>query len=110
MGYNSNNNQNNNEIKILKNELTKANKIIEQQKTTIIDLQNKLNNYNTTINNLNNDINNYKNIIIQKDAELNNLRTQLNIIILFQIKFISMILCVLILYHLIKMSIMLLLV
>ena len=69
---------NSNEINNLKNELFKANKIIEQQKLTINELQNKLNNYNTTINDLNNNINNYKKIIIQKDAELNNLRTQLN--------------------------------
>jgi len=69
---------NSNEINNLKNELFKANKIIEQQKLIINELQNKLNNYNATINNLNNNINNYKNIIIQKDAELNNLRTQLN--------------------------------
>ena len=41
---------NNNEINNLKNELSKANKIIEQQKSTINNLQNKLNNYNTTIN------------------------------------------------------------
>jgi hypothetical protein len=42
---------NSNEINNLKNELSKANKIIEQQKLTINELQNKLNNYNTTINN-----------------------------------------------------------
>ena len=47
---------NNDEINKLKNELTKANKVIEQQKLTINELQNKLNNYNNTINNLNNDI------------------------------------------------------
>ena len=62
----------------MKNELSKANKIIEQQKLTINELQSKLNNYNTTINNLNNEINNYKNIIVQKDVELNNLRSQFN--------------------------------
>ena len=67
-----------NEINNLKNELSKANKIIEQQKLTINELQNKLNNNTTTINNLNNDIINYKNIIVQKDVELNNLRSQLN--------------------------------
>ena len=55
----------------LKNQLIKANKIIEQQKLKIEELQNKLNNYNNTINN-------YNNIINQKDNELNNLRTQLN--------------------------------
>ena len=37
-----NNIQNNNEINNLKNELSKANKIIEKQKSTINDLQNKL--------------------------------------------------------------------
>ena len=69
---------NNNELNNLKNELVKANKIIEQQKSTINKLQIKLNNYNNIINNLNNDINKYKNIISQKDIELNNLKSQLN--------------------------------
>ena len=67
-------NINNNEINNLKNELSKANKIIEQQKYIINDLQNKLNkcnNYEIQINNLNN-------IIIQKDNEINNLKNQLN--------------------------------
>ena len=67
-------NYNNNEINNLKNELSKANKIIEQQKSIINDLQNKLNkcnNYEIQINNLNN-------IIIQKDNEINNLKNQLN--------------------------------
>ena len=67
-------NYNNNEINNLKNELSKANKIIEQQKYIINDLQNKLNkcnNYEIQINNLNN-------IIIQKDNEINNLKNQLN--------------------------------
>jgi len=62
----------------LKDELVKANKVIEQQKLTINDLQNKLNNYNNIINNLNNDINNYRNIISKKDLELNNYKSQLN--------------------------------
>ena len=70
----NNNLSNDNAIIRLKNELNKANKIIEQQKLTINDLQNKLNNYNITINN-------YQNIINQKDIELNNLRNQLNNII-----------------------------
>ena len=61
---------NNNEINKLKNELSKANKIIEQQKQMINNLQNKLNN----------NINNYKNIINQKDKELNGLKLQLNTI------------------------------
>ena len=81
--FNNNNNMNNNnqnisneiskdnEIKELKNQLIKANKIIEQQKSTINELENKLNSYNTNINN-------YQNIINQKDLELNNLRMQLN--------------------------------
>ena len=60
-----------NEIKELKNQLIKANKLIEQQKLTINGLLNKLNSYNTNINN-------YQNIINQKDIELNNLRMQLN--------------------------------
>ena len=71
MGNNNQNTlaSNNNEINNLKNELTKARKIIEQQKLTINDLQN---------NNLNNEINNYKNIISKKDLELNNIKSQLN--------------------------------
>ena len=52
------------EISYLKNELDKANKIIEQQKITINDLENKLYNYKNTIN--------------QKELELSKLRTQLN--------------------------------
>ena len=78
MGNNNIPQYNNNEINNLKNELSKAKKIIEQQKLTIQELQNKLNNYINTINNLNNDINNYKNIISKKDLELNNLKSQLN--------------------------------
>ena len=62
----------------MKNELAKANKVIEQQNLTINELQNKLNNFNNTINNLNNDINNYRNIISKKDIELNNYKSQLN--------------------------------
>ena len=79
-----NNNQNilqsnyNDEINKLKDELVKANKVIEQQKLTINELQNKLNNYNNIINNLNKDINNYRNIISKKDIELNNYKSQLN--------------------------------
>ena len=68
------NNLNDNfKYKILKleNDLTKANKIIEQQKITIKELQNKLNNYNNTINN-------YNNIINQKEIELNNIKSKLN--------------------------------
>ena len=81
INFNNNNNMNNqnisnqiskdNEIMELKNKLIKANKIIEQQKSTINELQNKLNSCNININN-------YQNIINQKDLELNNLRIQLN--------------------------------
>ena len=81
MGNNNQNmllSNNNDEINKLKNELTKANKVIEQQKLTIKESQNKLNNYDNTINNLNNDINNYRNIISKKDIELNNYKSQLN--------------------------------
>ena len=78
MGNNNIQISNSNEINNLKNELSKAKKIIEQQKLTINDLQNKLNNNTTIINNLNNTINNYQNIINQKDVELNNFRAQLN--------------------------------
>ena len=77
MGNNKIQISNSNEINNLKNELTKARKIIEQQKLTINDLQNKLNNNTTIINNLNNTINNYQNIINQKELELNNLRSHL---------------------------------
>jgi len=69
--YNQNNDSKLNEIKNLKDQLTKANKIIEQQQLKVDELQNKLNDYNNTINN-------YQNIINQKDIELNNLKTQLN--------------------------------
>ena len=81
MGNNNQNiiqSNNNDEINKLKNELTKANKVIEQQKLTINELQNKLNNYNNIIINLNNDINNYRNVISKKDLELNNYKSQLN--------------------------------
>ena len=74
---------NNDEINKLKNELVKANKVIEQQKLTINELQNKLNNHNNIINNLNNDINNYRNIISKKDIELNNYKLQLSFMIEF---------------------------
>ena len=75
MGNNFNNSQN--EINNIKSELSKANKIINNQKLKIQELENKLNTYNNTIINLNNNITNYQNIINQKDIELNNLRTQL---------------------------------
>ena len=70
MGNNLNNN-NSNEINNLRNELTKANKIIEQQKLTINNLQSKLSEYNNTINN-------YQNKLNQKELELNNLKSKLN--------------------------------
>ena len=78
MGNNNIQITNSNEINNLRNELSKAKKIIEQQKLTINDLQNKLNNNTTIINNLNNTINNYQNIINQKELELNKFRSQLN--------------------------------
>ena len=78
MGNNNIQISNSNEINNLKNELSKAKKIIEQQKLTIDELQNKLNINTNIINNLNNTINNYQNIINQKDIELNNFRAQLN--------------------------------
>ena len=78
MGNNNIQISNLNEINNLKNELSNAKKIIEQQKLTINELQNKLNNNSNIINNLKDTINNYQNIINQKDVELNNLRTQLN--------------------------------
>ena len=75
MGNNYNNTQN--EINNLKSELSKANKIINEQKLKIEELQTQLNTYNNNINNLNNNIKNYQNIINQKDIELNNLKNQL---------------------------------
>ena len=75
MGNNYNNSQN--EINNLKSELSKANKIINEQKLKIQELQTQLNTYNNNINNLNNNIKNYQNIINQKDIELNNLKNQL---------------------------------
>ena len=64
------NNSKDNEILNLKNELDKANKIIEQQKITINNLQNQLNN-------INNNIQSYQNIINQKEQELNKLKLEL---------------------------------
>ena len=75
MGNNYNNSQN--EINNLKSELSKANKIINEQKLKIQELQTQLNIYNNNINNLNNNIKNYQNIINQKDIELNNIKNQL---------------------------------
>ena len=53
----------------LKNELDKANKIIEQQKITINKLKNQLNN-------INNNIKSNQNIINQKEQELQNINSQ----------------------------------
>jgi len=78
MNQNYNHIKNNNEINNLKNELSKANKIIEQQRSTINDLQNKLNNYNTIINNYQTQINKMQSHIGQKDLGSNNLRSQLS--------------------------------
>ena len=75
MGNNFNNSKN--EINNLKSELSKANKIINEQKLKIQELQTQLNIYNNNINNLNNNIKNYQNIINQKDIELNNIKNQL---------------------------------
>ena len=63
------------EIQDLKNELYQANKIIEEQKIQIKDLQNQLNNIN--INNYNS-IQSFIKIINQKDEELNKLKLVLN--------------------------------
>ena len=59
----------------LQNELNKANKIIEQQKNTIINLQNQLNNLNN-YNNINL-IQSYQNIINKKEQEINKLKLEL---------------------------------
>ena len=67
-----------NEILNLKNKLNKANKIIEQQKTTINDLRNQLYYLNNIINNNNILIENYKNIINQKNKEINKLKSNNN--------------------------------
>ena len=69
-----NNNLKDNEILKLKDELTQAKQIIEQQKITIQNLQNQINDINS---NHNITIQNYKNIINQKEQELNNLKIQL---------------------------------
>ena len=61
------------EINELKNELNKYKKIVEQQKITIEDLKNKLNNKNDG----DNIIQSLKNTIRQKDQELIKLRTEL---------------------------------
>ena len=68
MGNNYNNSQN--EINNLISELSKANKIINEQKLKIKELEDNLNVHKDAIND-------YKNIITKKDIELNNLRKQL---------------------------------
>ena len=67
-------NSKDNEILRLKDELKQAKQIIEQQKITIQNLQNQINDINS---NHNITIQNYKNIINQKEQELNNLKIQL---------------------------------
>ena len=62
------------EIMNLKNELNKANNIIEQQKLTINMLQNQLNNKNNNLI----QIQSLQNIIYQKEQEINQLKSQLN--------------------------------
>ena len=62
------------EIINLKNELDKANKIIKQQKLTINNLQNQLNNNNNNLI----QIQSLKNIINQKEEEINRLKLKLN--------------------------------
>ena len=62
------------EIINLKNELNKANNIIEQQKLTINMLQNQLNNNNNNLIR----IQSLQNIINQKEQEINRLKLQLN--------------------------------
>ena len=69
-----NNNLKDNEILRLKDELKQAKQIIDQQKITIQNLQNQINDINS---NHNITIQNYKNIINQKEQELNNLKIQL---------------------------------
>ena len=69
-----NDNSKDNEILRLKDELKQAKQIIEQQKITIQNLQNQINDINS---NHNITIQNYKNIINQKEQELNNLKIQL---------------------------------
>ena len=69
-----NDNSKDNEILKLKDELKQAKQIIEQQKITIQNLQNQINDINS---NHNITIQNYKNIINQKEQELNNLKSQI---------------------------------
>ena len=70
-----NDNSKDNEILKLKDELKQAKQIIEQQKITIQNLQNQINdinsNHNITIQKK------YKNILNLKEQELNNLKFQL---------------------------------
>ena len=75
MGNNFNNLQN--EINNLRIQLSNANKINNEQKLKIQELQTNLYNCNNIINKLKNNITELQNIINQKDIELNNHRTQL---------------------------------
>ena len=69
--YYQSSNINNNEIIELKNQLNKANKTIEQQKTKISDLQEQLNTYEFIVKDFENSNN-------QKDTEINNLKSEIN--------------------------------
>ena len=61
----------------MQNELNKANKIIEQQNITIINLQNQLNILNNCNCNNINLIQSYQNTINQKEQEINKLKLEL---------------------------------
>ena len=69
--YYQSSNINNNEIIELKNQLNKANKTIEQQKTKISDLQEQLNTYEFIVKDFENSDN-------QKDTEINNLKLEIS--------------------------------
>ena len=69
-----NDNSKDNEILRLKDELKQAKQIIEQQKITIQNLQNQINDINS---NQKITIQKYKNILNLKEQELNNLKFQL---------------------------------
>ena len=68
-----NDNVNGDEIITLKNDLNKAKKIIQQQKSKVDEIQNKLNNTD-----YNKKIKEYENIINQKEKEIKNLNLELN--------------------------------
>ena len=72
------NNNMNDDIQKLKNELSKANKIIEEQKIKIKDLEKQLNYFNNLFINNCESLQSFIKIINQIDNELNTFKTELN--------------------------------